>query len=55
MTQTQPDAQENLKTTTIRLPEPIWEKTAILAVKRRTSVNEVILDALQRLLKKEAA
>ncbi|MEM1996997.1 MAG: hypothetical protein QW294_02325 [Candidatus Bathyarchaeia archaeon] len=37
----------------VLIPEPIWEKLSILAIKKRMSKNQLILQLIQEALEKE--
>ncbi|MEM2368486.1 MAG: hypothetical protein QXH97_04925 [Candidatus Bathyarchaeia archaeon] len=37
----------------ILIPEPTWEKLSILAIKKRISKNQLILQLIQEALEKE--
>jgi hypothetical protein len=44
---------KNLRWAAYRCPEDLWETVRILAVKRRTSVQQIMTDALREYLKRQ--
>ena len=47
-----PKAQEEIVRSTLRLPRPLWEKINHLAIDKRMSMAELVIEAISEYVKK---